>query len=532
MISAASAAKVARRRMMARWATAPMDRQQALLFCPTLDAMIADDHPVRWFDELLATLDWSGWENQYVLVMGQPPIPPRVVAGVLLYGLSHGLRSSRRLEWACRNALDFLWLAEGRPLDHSTLCEFRTRFAAELKGLFRQLGRLAMKLGLVRLNQVALDGTRVLANSSRHGTASAKTLTERLTELDRQIEAMLTQAEQADQKEDELFGSSVSPNHLPRDLANLKRRQERLRGALKAAQAQPVKEGKAPKVPVADPQATIQPNKEGGFAPNYTPVATTDGQHGLIVDTEVLADHDEGTVTVATADQVAEHLGQKPQTLLADSAHGSGENLSALAQRGVAAYIPLSQREDQPDNPARRDDLRVPVAEKDWAKLPRNSRTHKLDRAAFGYRADEDCYWCPQGHRLEFRGLIDKGVDGRRREYRQYRCGACGACPLKKECLAGQATARTVSRDAHEPLREQMDTRLAAEEGKKIYARRSWIAETPFAVLKTVMNFRRFLLRGLEKVKTEWRWACTGYNLRKLVTAVSRMRVGFAALSA
>jgi transposase len=168
--------------------------------------------------EILDELDWSGWERRYVLVAGQPPIHPKIVAGAILYGLTHGLRSSRRLEWACGHAVDFLWLVEGRTIDHSTFCGFRTRFKTELKDLFRQIGRVGMALGLLSLNQTALDGTRVKANSSRSATASAATLAERLAVLDEQIERMMAEADEADGRDRDLFGDCVSVTTLPREL--------------------------------------------------------------------------------------------------------------------------------------------------------------------------------------------------------------------------------------------------------------------------------------------------------------------------
>ena len=157
---------------MTRWATATMDRTQILLFNPTLDSMVSADHPVRLFDEILSAMDWDSWENYYI-GFGQPAIHPQVMASVLLYGLSQGMRSSRRLEWACGNALDFMWLAGGRRIDHSTFCNFRTDFEGPLKDLFRQVGRVAMGMGMIRLNQVALDGTKIKAQSSRHKAAPA-----------------------------------------------------------------------------------------------------------------------------------------------------------------------------------------------------------------------------------------------------------------------------------------------------------------------------------------------------------------------
>src|SRR4051794_20488842 len=99
------------------WAEAPMLRQQMALFAPTLDAMISPDDPVR--------LDWSAWEAEYDGKRGQPPIHPRIVAAAMLYGLCRGVRSTRKLQEACCYRLDFLWLVEGRQIDHTTFAKFR-----------------------------------------------------------------------------------------------------------------------------------------------------------------------------------------------------------------------------------------------------------------------------------------------------------------------------------------------------------------------------------------------------------------------
>jgi transposase len=138
-----------------------------VLFAPTLQDAISDDHSVRLFDEVIGKLDFSSWERHYERVDGRPPIHPRVMAQVILYGLSLGIRSSGKLEDACVNRIDFLWLTEGRSIDHSTLAGFRVKFGEELKGMFRQIGRVAIGLGMVNLNQVALDGTVKRANNSR-----------------------------------------------------------------------------------------------------------------------------------------------------------------------------------------------------------------------------------------------------------------------------------------------------------------------------------------------------------------------------
>jgi transposase len=525
---------------MAYWAEAPLPRDQLLLIPRTLGDCVPQDHPVRLFEEILSGLDWSAWERWYCQVAGQPAIPPRVVAGAILYGLSQGMRSSRRLEWACKNAVDFMWLVEGRPIDHSTFCGFRTRFEKELKDLFKQIGRLAMGMGLIRLNQVALDGTRVRANSSRHATASARPLEERVAALDQQIAEMFAQVAKTDEGEGDLFGDSCSPSHLPRELADLKRRQQALAKALEAARKmeskRAAKEGededkdkakkKRPaKVPVADAESEVQPNKEGGYAPNHSPTAAVDGACGLIVDAEVITDSSEPEAVIPTVERIEENFEKLPDQLLADTGFGTGNNLTDLANMGVEAFVPPEGVKVQKDNPAQRADPTQPVPESDWPTLPHRPQTHKLDRSAFIYDSPADCYWCPMGRKLEWDQTKEKErLAGEDSIYEVYRCKNCAGCPLAKDCLVGSAKSRTVSRDQHEDLREAALARLKTEEGRKIYGRRAWMAETPYAFIKTVMGLRQFLLRGLDKVRMEWRWACTAYNLRKLASILARWR--------
>jgi transposase len=523
---------------MGHWARTPHDPDQTLLFYPTVRECVPPDHPALLVDEVLEEYDWSSWEQGYVLCVGQPPIPPRYIAGPMVYGMSLGIRSSRRLEDACRTRIDFMLLSRGHCPDHSTFAKFRTDHREGIRELFRFVGMLSIRMGLACLNLVGLDGTRVRANSSRHGTASAARLEERLAELDRQVSELLSLADAQDREEATLFGKEATPHRLSKDLASLKRRQEKLAEALAKARAHEAKSKdgsssknkkgnkhtKAPKVPVADPDATIQPNKDGGFAPNYTPLGAVDGQGGLILDADVVPDSDEGQATVETLDRIEEAYGERPEEVVADSKHGSGANLAALAEREIEAYIPLEGRRDSPDNPAHREDPRQPVPEADWPRLPRSPVNRKLDRAAFVYDEAGDRYYCPMGHQVTLWRQTKKKEKNSTVSCRVYRCEHCGGCPLAGECVTAKDGRRTVSRDEHEHLREAMDARMRTPKGRGTYKRRKWICETPFGVLKTVMQVHQFLLRGLEKVRTEWVWACTAYNVRKLVRAIARMR--------
>jgi hypothetical protein len=432
--------------------------------------------------------------------------------------------------------LDFLWLVEGRPIDHATFCGFRTRFQEELKDLFGQIGRLAMSMGLIRLNQVALDGTRVRANSSRHATASSKTLAERIQALDAQIQEMFAAAQQTDQREQDLFGEAVSAHALPAELADLKKRQAALQKALEAAGKIDVKRQqrkdapkKAAKVPVADVEAAILPNKEGGYAPNYTPLAAVDGQAGLIADCDVIAPGTiEAEAVMPTLERIEQTFQALPKQLLADTAFATGQNLTDLAGRGVEPVMPAEPARVAEQNPAGRADPTQSVSEADWPKLPRNALTQKLDKAAFVYDARQNCYYCPMGRRLEPTKVIRDPRQSGDSIYQIYTCLDCSSCRLGGTCLGKKSRVRGVSRDQHESAREALAARMKTPAAQETYARRAWIAETPYARIKAWMGLRQFLLRGLQKVRTEWRWACTAYNLRKLVAIMADVRARFA----
>jgi transposase len=116
------------------WAKPKRPRDQILMFSPSLEDTIPADHAVRQLDSTLRSIDWSEWEARYHGHRGQPPLHPRLVAGAILYGLMVGIRSSRKVEDATRNRVDFIWLLEGLTIDHATVASFRTRFPDELKG--------------------------------------------------------------------------------------------------------------------------------------------------------------------------------------------------------------------------------------------------------------------------------------------------------------------------------------------------------------------------------------------------------------
>lgn len=502
---------------MTRWAAAPERREQMVLYTRRLEDVLPPGHVARQLDDVLARIDFSPWEVGYDR-RGQPAIHPRVLASVLLYGLLTRIRSSRGLEDALQVRLDFRWLAQGHSIDHTTISEFRRKHPEELKDLFADVVMTARRADLVSLQRLAFDGTRVRANNRRTGTRTISQLQEEYDELAAQCEEFMKQAAAEDARDEELFDRGAAVE-LPVELRDKQHRLAHLKQVLDDLQQAKADGAALPKrVPVTDLDARVMPNKEGGFAPNYTPLATVDVDSGLIVAADVIAEvNEDGHLLPAIAEVQAE-FGVLAGEMLADGLNGTGANLAGCKELGVTLYSPC----DLPsaDNPALRDDPTQPVAEADRSRLPTQkikSQT-QFAKTAFVYDAEQDCYYCPMGQPLEYAHTTREKNGSGERIRRRYKAAAsaCAECPLRAQCVQGNAAARQINREQHEEVREEHAQRMATDEAQAIYRKRKHPGERPFAVIKHGFGMRRFLLRGLEKVRVEWLWAATAFNLTRL----------------
>ena len=206
----------------------------------------------------------------------------------------------------------------------------------------------------------------------------------------------------------------------------------------------------------------------------------------------------------------------------------TGENLAACAERGIDLYSPV-KGQTEGDNPALRDDPTQPVAAADRERLPtktgkRNGEKYEqLDKQAFVYDEQEDCYLCPEGKSLPYRNTTNgKKSNGRVRERRHYQASPddCAECPLLAMCVQGKAKGRTISREEHESIRNAHAEKMSTEEAKEKYSRRRHPGERPFAVIKQQFGARRFLLRGLDQVRQEWHWLTSAFNLDRLLNMI------------
>ena len=506
---------------MTRWAEAPECRDQMVLFRERLDDAIPPDHGVRWLNDILSRLDWSKWECHYHVGLGQPAIHPRVVSGVLLYGLLTRIRSSRGLEDALSLRLDFRWLAEGRTIDHTTLSEFRRKHGEELKDLFVQVVQLARELELVSLTRLGYDGTRVRASNRRSGTRTPEELRRERDELAAKYEELTRQAEAEDARDAELFETGRT-QEMPRELLDTKRRIKQIDATLQDLE-QAKNEGRAVpnRVPITDLNARVMPNKDGGHAPNYTPVATVDIESGLIVQADVLNVVNEDGHLIPAVEQVQRDFNPaSPPEVLTDGLNGTGANLAACEERGISMISPC-EIPDPANNPALREDPTQAVPKADWDRLPVHpvkGGPPQLDKSAFVYDEQRDCYWCPAGKSLPFKNTTSERSGSGRRIRSRYLAEAtdCAECPLRARCLQGKTKSRQITREQYEAHRERHARKMATPEAQATYALRRHPGERPFAMIKHHFGMRRFLLRGLDRVRNEWRWATIAFNLQRL----------------
>lgn len=514
-----------------KYAAAPMPRNQMVLIPKTLDDVIPTDHPIRLLDELLGLLDWSAFEQDFRRDhRGRPPLDPRILAAVWIYAYYRKVDSSRSLEYQLRTNIEFMWLAHGHKIDHTTLSEFRRKHGQAVKALNRSVVELARSLKVTKLSKLYIDGSRIRANSSRYHTLTAEKATQLLELIDKQITEFHEKCDLTDQMED-LFDDGIDGDKLPPELAEMKARKEQLeaiRDQCKAMDEQRRKHcGKSVRtqaqIPKSDPDSRILPNKEGGYAPNYTPVIGVEGGLGLIVTSHVDAIANEQDMAIALVDDVETSYGVTVDTVGADAAYSTAMNIVELEEkRGKNFLAPHSKGDVDRENPALRDDPSEPVAESDWPNLPRNPSTKKFGTEAFIYDAEEDVHYCPMGRKMHRvfseRKQQSNGQSTRLTRYQSSSCDSCAALALcRKKADAKQP--RVVTRSEHAEVIERHREKMSTEEAKQAYGPRFYFAESPYGHIKEHYGMREFRTRGNEAVESEFGLVQLTHNAFRMLRA-------------
>ena len=329
----------------------PYVPEQDLLLPPSLRDWLPENHLAFFVSDLIDQLDLSAITSVYEdEERGYPPYHPVMLTKVLVYGYCVGVFSSRKMQRRLVEDVAFRVLAAGNEPDFRTIADFRQRHLAALTGLFEQVLRLARELGTPRVGRVALDGSKIKANASKHKAMSYGRMGEKQRQLREEVNALLAQAEAADAAEDAEYGSDRHGDELPAELQRRESRLKRIREAKRALEARAKEEAAAedparesakpdPKLQYnfTDPESRIMKGPDGFVQAYNVQVAVDDLQ--LIVGQAVTQETNDKQQLLPMITAIERQSGDTPSQLLADAGYCSGENLTAIAETTIDAYI-------------------------------------------------------------------------------------------------------------------------------------------------------------------------------------------------
>ena len=441
-----------------------VDRGTGYLLPPSVDEWLPADHLARFVVEIVEQLDLSGLTKQY-RGSGSEAYHPGMLVALLVYGYATGTFSSRRIEQACYDSIAFRYIAANSHPDHDTLCAFRRRFLKELSGIFVQVLQIAGQMKLLKLGTIALDGTKVHANASRHSALSYRRAGELEEQLKREVQELLRRAEGADCAE------ARQPLDIPAELARREARLEAI-AAAKAEIERRAAERHAAEQAVYEAKVAAREEKakKTGKRPGGRPPAPPTGG-------------------VRPTDQV--NLTDAESRIMPRSG-GGGFEQSFNAQAAVDAESRLVVGTGLVNTPVDAKQVE-PMLEK-LASLPPELGTPQILLGDAGFFSAANVEHC------ERRGIVPCIARRRDQHYAPWYERAALPEPLP-------ADATPVQRMAH---------RLKTPEGRALYALRKQLPEPVFGIIKHAMRFRQFLLRGLDKTTGEWQLVALAYNFRRL----------------
>lgn len=323
----------------------PYVPEQTLLMPPSLSDWLPEDHLARFVSDVVDGLDLSEIEGAYEEERGYPPYHPRMMVKVLVYGYAIGVYSSRRLSGQMLDSVAMRFLAAENQPDFRTISDFRKRHSEGLQGLFIQVLQLCRKAGLVKLGRIALDGTKVKGNASKHKAMSYGRMKQAEQRLEAEVKELMAEAERTDRAEDQKYGAGRRGDELPVELARREDRLKKIREAKEALEAEAKeKGGQGDEKPAdkaqrnfTDPESKIQKTADG-FIQGFNAQAAVDEKAQIIVAHDVTIGPDVAQL-VPMVDQIEANLGDSPRTLLADAGYYSEQNDHALFERGIEGYV-------------------------------------------------------------------------------------------------------------------------------------------------------------------------------------------------
>lgn len=486
-----------------------VDRRQTLLAMVCVEELIGPEHKARAIWELAGRLDLSRFCAGLKTAKGQPgrsAWDPQLLVSLWVYAYSEGISSAREIERLMEWEPGFQWLGALGVVSHHTLSDFRVAHHAALDELFVQLLGLLEHEGLLSLERVMHDGTKIRAQAGADSFRREKTVREHLA----RARAVVQQMGDPRAAAGERSGKQAAQERAARE------RKERLDQALQQLQAlqadkRAEEEPREVRVSLTEPEARVMKHGDGALAPSYNAQISTEAENKIIVGAHLSACSSDAQSLGPALEEVERNLGRKPTQVVVDGGFTNRDTILACAaqQTDLIGSLP---------DPAERSAAAMKAAGIDPAFAPQH----------FVRDVEADTLRCPAGRTLGFVRQSQK----RGNRYRQYQARGedCRACPCQPQCCPRSAEAgRTVSILEREPAEMAAFRRkMAQAEAQQIYRQRGAVAEFPNAWIKDKLGLRKFRVRGMVKAGLELVWACLTYNVMQWIRLCWRRSVSAA----
>lgn len=477
----------------------PIDREQGLLRAVIVDELVAEDHKVRAIWDLTGELDLSGYYGRIRSKEGKAGAPswdPRLLLSVWLYAYSEQVSSAREVARLMEYEPGLMWLSGLGEVNYHKLSEFRAEYPEELKQLMAELLGSLSQEGMVKLECVAHDGTKIQAQAGSDTFRRGATLEKEIVKARQMVEELERQAES---------GPAENPRREAARQRAARERSERMKQAAEQLEKMRAgktseKERKEARVSLTEPEARIMKHgNDGGMAPSYNVQISTDAEQKIIVGIELTQSSSDSGWLQPAMEQVKETMGRYPDQVVADGGFTSQASIAEMNRSSMDFYGSLAEAEV-------RQAASMKAAGIDPAFRP----------SAFQVQAESKSLQCPAGKILEYVRQSKKGDT----TYWQYQAEDkdCRGCDYQKLCCPRPEQGRLVSIRMTEnaevaAFREKMKTAAA----QQIYKKRGQVAEFPNAWIKDKLGIRKFRLRGMAKATTEALWGALTYNVQQWI---------------
>jgi transposase len=472
----------------------PVDRQQMILRPVEVDKLVEPQHLVRALWEMTGRLDLTAYTVKVRAVegvAGRRAYDPRLLISLWIYAYSEKVSSAREVARRCEYHPAYQWLTGCEVVNYHTLADFRVDHQTALDGLFAQLLAVLSGEGLITLEQVVHDGTKVKAWASGKSFHREKTLREHLVAAQQRVQAMGDPRAEEKSKRQQGAQERAAREQVQR----LEQALEELQKVQAAAQAE--KEPAERRASATDAEARQMKQPDGGSAPSHNVQISTDTAHSIIVGAGVTQEGNDQHQLIPAVEQVEQQNGRPPEQMIVDDGYTTRANILAAAERGLDLIG--GTLEDNPEARQKRLQARGLAPE----FYPQN----------FRYHPESNSYTCPAGQTLAYQRTKHDRV-GVERHYYQARAADCRDCALRTACQPGPH-GRLIVRQENVPIVAAYVAKMQTEAARAAYRRRAPVAEFSNLWLKAKLGLRQFCVRGLPKARCEVLWACLTYNIQQ-----------------